>query len=54
MNPGGWPTGPLETRMMQDRRDLANASADFRDAVIEAVRPILDALCRWLTRWQRP
>lgn len=37
-NPGGWPTGPLESAFQYDRRDLANAAADLWESIIEGFR----------------
>jgi hypothetical protein len=45
-NPGGWPTGPLESGSFYDRRDLCNAAADFRDAVFDVIRTILRKVSR--------
>lgn len=48
--PGGWPVGPLESSWEVDRRDAANAVADIRAALLEALTPIVAWLARKLAR----
>ena len=40
-NPGGWPTGPLESDSYYARRDVCNAAADLRDVIFDEVRPLV-------------
>lgn len=49
-NPGGWPTGPLESGWCYDHRDACNAGADIWDEVVKALLPVVSWLNDRLTR----
>lgn len=49
-NPGGWPTGPLESESQCHARDVSNAGADLWEAIEAALTPALGWLSRRLVR----
>jgi len=52
-NPGGWPTGPLESRSFYDRRDACNAGADIWTEIEKALTPVVKRLSDHMVRARR-